>query len=127
MRDVALAGVAESQLGDTGGRAIHELQAEAVHAALAESGLSVADVDGYATNGLGFMPTSSMCEYLGIRPSFVDTTSAGGSSFEMMVGHARNAIAVGAADVVVVAYASNQRSLRTRSIGGGGAQAAVYP
>jgi len=117
-REVAVAGVAESQLGDTGGRSVHDLQAEAVHAALADCGLSVADVDGYATNAVGFMPTSTMCEYLGIRPSFLDTTAAGGSSFEMMVGHARDAVAAGRAEVVVVAYASNQRSARSRRIGG---------
>jgi acetyl-CoA acetyltransferase len=117
LREVAISGVAESDLGDTG-REVPELQAQAVQAALAESGLTLADVDGYATNAVGFLPASTMCEYLRIRPTWLDTTSAGGSSFEMMVGHARAAIATGAAEVVVVAYASNQRSARSRRLGG---------
>jgi acetyl-CoA acetyltransferase len=118
VRDVAIAGVAEGRLGDVGGTPVPELQAEAVHAALAECGLTASDVDGYAANAFGTFPTSLMCEYLGIRPTWLDTTSAGGSSFEMMVGHARDAIAVGRAEVVVVAYASNQKSARLRRIGG---------
>ena len=79
-----------------------------IEAALADAGLTIADVDGIATGG---MPTG-LAEYLGIAPTFVDGTMVGGSSYEVHVEHAAAAIAAGLCEVVVGVYASTPRGDR---------------
>ena len=113
----AIVGVAESDLGQTGRSAL-ELQVQAVTRALADAGLSLSDVDGIATNSLGRFSSTALADYLGLRPSWVDSSFVGGSAFELYVGRAVQAIEAGQAQVVVVSYASNQRSARSRSLGG---------
>ena len=86
------------------------LEAEAVAAALADAGLALGDVDGvcHATSSMGF------AEYLGIHPTFTDSTNTGGSSFEVHVEHAAAAIHAGLCEVVVGVYAATPRSDRKR-------------
>ena len=83
-----------------------------VRAALADAGLTLADVDGVCH------PFSSMifAEFLGVTPRFTDSTMTGGSSFEVHVEHAAAAIAAGLCDVVVDVYAATPRSDRKRQI-----------
>lgn len=113
MSVAAIAGVAESDLGVTGKSAL-ELLTQASLAALEDAGLSMKDVDGLATAGVSRMPTIQVAEYLGIQPRWTDGTMVGGSSFEVFVGHAAEAVRRGAAEVVLVCYGSNQRSARSR-------------
>ena len=81
----ALVGVADaaSPTGelDAHGRA---LEAAMVHEALADAGLTLADVDGitYAGNAAG------LAEYLGVSPRHLDGTMVGGSSYPLHVEHA---------------------------------------
>jgi acetyl-CoA acetyltransferase len=117
MREVAIAGVAESDLGVTG-RSILELQTQAITRALDDAGLSLADVDGLATNGVSRFSATQVAEYLRLYPAWTDSTMAGGSSYEIFVGHAATAIAAGLCEVAVVSYGSNQRSARSRKLGG---------
>src|SRR5690606_26742343 len=117
MTGVAIAGAAESDLGVTG-RSILGLQAQAVTRALADAGLTLADVDGIATTGVSRFSATQLAEYLGVRPSWTDSTFAGGSAFEMFVARAAQAIEAGQCSTVVVSFASNQRSARSRSLGG---------
>jgi acetyl-CoA acetyltransferase len=86
---------------------VRTLEALVALDALADAGLSVADVDGIAVAG----PLASLqtAEYLGIRPRWADSTQIGGCSFETHVEHAAMALAYGAADVVLVVYASTPR------------------
>ncbi len=114
---VSIVGVAESDLGVTD-KTRFQLQAQAITRALDDAGLELGDVDGLATNGLARFSVSSMAEYLGIYPRWTDSTFSGGSSYELFVGHAAQAIALGTAEVVVVAYGSDQRSARRRRAGG---------
>jgi len=116
-RRVAIAGVAESDLGETG-KSILELQAQAAARALADAGVDRSEVDGLATCGVGRFPAVEVAEYLGIRPRFVDSTMVGGASFELFVAHAAAAIRASLADVVLVTYGSNQRSARSRRLAG---------
>ncbi|MSQ33068.1 MAG: thiolase [Dehalococcoidia bacterium] len=95
---------------------IHALCAKA---ALEEAGLTKDDVDGYFTSGVGGMPTVAMCEFLGLRPTYVDSTSIGGSSFVSHVGHAAGAIASGLCNVALITYGSTSWSQLT-AIGTGG-------
>jgi acetyl-CoA acetyltransferase len=90
------------------------LEVDMIQTALADAGLTIADVDGIAYGG---MPTG-LAEYLGVRPRFLDGTMVGGSSYELHVEHAAAAIAAGLCDVVVGVYASTPRSDRNRPGGG---------
>ncbi len=87
---------------DQHGRA---LEAAMVKAALDDAGLTLADVDGVCHP----MSAVTFAEYLGVHPTFLDSTNTGGSSFEVHVEHAAAAIAAGLADVVVSVYASTPR------------------
>jgi acetyl-CoA acetyltransferase len=113
----AIVGVAESDLGVTSRSALG-LQAQAVSRALADAGLTLADVDGLATVGVPRFPAVQTAEYLGLHPAWSDSTFTGGSSFEVLTARAAQAITNGQAEVVVVVYGSNQRSARSRSLAG---------
>lgn len=112
----AIAGVAESDLGVTGKTAL-ELLTQGALRALEEAGLTLKDVDGLATAGVSRMPTLQVAEYLGIQPRWTDGTMVGGSSFEVFVGHAAEAVHSGLATTILVCYGSNQRSARSRRFG----------
>ncbi|MBB5873372.1 acetyl-CoA acetyltransferase [Allocatelliglobosispora scoriae] len=114
---VAIVGAGECDLGVTGLSTQH-LLAQAVARALADAGLRLSDVDGIATTGHGRFPATHLADQLGIQPAWTDSTAAGGAVFEMYVARAAQAIAAGQCRVVVIAYASNQRSARSRVIGG---------
>ena len=91
------------------------LEALAVRDALRDAGLSLADVDGIAVAGgpLGSLQTA---EYLGVRPTWSDTTQIGGASFETHVEHAALAIAHGLAEVVVICHAATPRGDARRGV-----------
>lgn len=114
---VAIVGAAESDLGVTG-KSILTLQTQAVTRALADAGLSLADVDGLATTGISRFSATQLADYLGLQPTWSDSTFAGGSAYEMMVARAAQAIAAGQATTVVISFASNQRSAKSRKLGG---------
>jgi acetyl-CoA acetyltransferase len=111
-RRVALAGVALSGVGSGAppGATPFALLADAARRAVADAGLRPEDVDGFASSALGTLPPVDVAEYLGLRPRWMDSTGLGGSSWELMAGHAADAIAQGRADVVVLAYGSTARS-----------------
>ena len=111
----AIAGVAECDLGQTG-RSTLELQTQAITRALADAGLTLADVDGLATNAIGRFSTTTLAEYLGVRPSWVESSYVGGSAFEKYLATASQAIESAQATVVVISFASNQRSARSREL-----------
>ncbi|MFI6272872.1 acetyl-CoA acetyltransferase [Micromonospora zamorensis] len=117
MTGVAIVGAAECDLGSTG-KSTLTLQTQAVTRALADAGLTLADVDGLATTGVSRFSTTQLAEYLGQQPRWVDSTFVGGSAAEMMVARATQAIDAGQASTVVISFASNQRSARSRSLGG---------
>lgn len=106
------------------GQSVMQIQAEAAKAALEDAGLTMKDVDGlfvaglWAQPGAGIFPTLSVAEYLGIEPSYSDSTQIGGSSPEAHVGHAAAAIQAGLCEVALIVYGSTQRSERSRSLGG---------
>jgi acetyl-CoA acetyltransferase len=107
---IAIAGVALSDVGRVDDKDPYELMAQASRRALAEAGLSPADVDGLASTGQGTLPPVDVGEYLGLRPRWVDSTAVGGASWEVMASHAVDAIAAGHADVVLLTYGSTARA-----------------
>ena len=113
----AIAGVAESRLGVVPDSTVLTLQAEAFAAALADAGLEKSDVDGLLVSGAwGRLPQLQIAEYLGIQPTYADSTSVGGASFEFHLGHAAAAIQAGLCKVAVILYGSTQRSKQDKYI-----------
>jgi acetyl-CoA acetyltransferase len=109
-RGVAIAGVALSDVGRVDDKGPYELIAQASRRALADAGLTPADVDGLASTGQGTLPPVDVGEYLGLRPRWIDSTAVGGASWEVMAAHAADAIAAGHADVVLLTYGSTARA-----------------
>ncbi|MFI5426913.1 hypothetical protein [Aeromicrobium sp. UC242_57] len=114
---VAIVGAAESDLGVTD-KSILTLQAQAVTRALADAGLTLTDVDGLATTGISRFSATQLADYFAIQPTWTDSTFAGGSAYEMMIARAAQAIDAGQATTIVISFASNQRSARSRKLGG---------
>src|ERR1700730_116724 len=87
-----------------------ELEVAMVLAALDDAGLALGEVDGgcHAESAMG------LAEYLGIAPTFTDSTMTGGSSYEVHLEHAAAAIAAGLCNVVVSVYAATPRGDRSR-------------
>jgi acetyl-CoA C-acetyltransferase len=84
---------------------VPRIHAEVATGALADAGLTLADVDGFFCDGsTGFGPIS-MIEYLGLRVRYADSTEIGGSSYVSHVGHAAAAIAEGKCSVALVSLA----------------------
>jgi acetyl-CoA acetyltransferase len=114
----AIVGVAESDLGEVAsGMSVVDLMAQGVHRALADCGLALSEVDGvFAAAGQSRMPSTALCEYLGLRPRYQDSTMMGGSSFMTHVAHAQAAIEAGLCEVAVIAYGSTQRSAGRKNV-----------
>ena len=109
---VAIAGAAESRLGEVGpGVSPLDLIAEATAAALEDAGLRREEVDGLFTASAYYgMPGLNVGEALGIRPRYSDSTNLGGASFVSHLLHAAAAIHAGLCEVALIAYGSTQRS-----------------
>ena len=106
--NVAVVGAAETTgLGVLPDLSMIQLHAEAARNALADAGLTTADIDGVATGGPMPMEVS---HYLGITPAWVDGTMVGGCSFMLHVRHAAAAIASGAATTVLITHGESGRS-----------------
>ena len=110
MKRVAIVGAALSDIGRVDTKTPFELHYQATTRALADAGLTKADVDGFGSSGMGMLAPIEICEYLGLRPTWVDGTGVGGSTWEFMVEHATAAIQAGHAEVVVLAYGSTTRA-----------------
>ncbi|WP_336110304.1 thiolase C-terminal domain-containing protein [Streptomyces sp. PTD9-10] len=109
-RKVAVAGVALSDCGRVDDTTPYALHAQAARRALADAGLDRTLVDGFASAGLGTLAPVEVAEYLGLRPTWVDSTSVGGSTWEVMAAHAADAIAAGHANAVLLVYGSTARA-----------------
>ncbi|GGX89493.1 thiolase C-terminal domain-containing protein [Streptomyces anandii] len=109
-RKVAVVGAALSDCGRVDDSTAYALHAQAARRALADAGLDRNRVDGLGSAGLGTLAPVEVAEYLGLRPTWVDSTSVGGSTWEVMAAHAADAIAAGRANVVLLVYGSTARA-----------------
>ncbi|MFJ6657714.1 thiolase C-terminal domain-containing protein [Streptomyces sp. NPDC091377] len=109
-RRTAIVGVALSDCGRVDGATPYTLHAQAARRALADAGLDRSAVDGFASAGTGVLAPVAVAEYLGLRPTWVDSTSVGGSTWEVMAAHAADAIAAGHARAVLLVYGSTARA-----------------
>jgi acetyl-CoA acetyltransferase len=111
---VAIAGYAQSPIVRHAGRPLGAVAVDTARAALADAGLTVADVDGFATgallpsagahasvDGVSVVTSNWLAEALGVNPRF----AAGFQGYGQIPGSvtlAVNAVATGAADVVLL-------------------------
>ncbi|WP_419995820.1 acetyl-CoA acetyltransferase [Streptomyces boninensis] len=109
-RRVAVAGVALSDCGRVDDKTALQLHAQAARRALADSGLDRSVIDGVASAGTGTLAPVEVAEYLGLKPTWVDSTAVGGSTWEVMAAHAADAIAAGHANAVLLVYGSTARA-----------------
>jgi acetyl-CoA acetyltransferase len=109
-RRVAIAGIALSDCGRVDEATPYALHAQAARRAVADAGLTPDVVDGFASAGLGILAPVEVAEYLGLTPRWVDSTSVGGSTWEVMAAHAADAIAQGRARAVLLVYGSTARA-----------------
>ena len=85
------------------------LMAQSSRRAIEDAGLTKDDIEGFGAHGT-LLPPVEVSEYLGLRPTWVDATNVGGSSWEVMARHAAAAIAIGDIDVALLTYGSTARS-----------------
>ncbi|MBV1906977.1 MAG: thiolase domain-containing protein [Pseudomonadales bacterium] len=120
-RDAAIVGIHEYPERDVEGLVSPmQIKAESAARALEDAGLNWSDVDAiYDSGDGGGMSGLTISEYFGLKPSVIDTTAVGGSSFEYHAGHAKRDIAAGKANVALLTYGSTAHS-NARAIGVGG-------
>lgn len=113
-----IAGIYEHPTRKAVDETIPQLHAEVAIGALADAGLTLADVDGYFCGGdapgLGGI---SMAEYMGLNLKYTDSTETGGSSYVIHVGHAVNAIAMGKCSVALITLAGRPRAEGVATLG----------
>ena len=107
----SIVGAYEHPLREIPDSTLAEIHADVALGALADAGLTLADVDAYFCDGEapGLGPLS-MAEYLGLRCRYADSTEFGGSSYLAHVGHAAAAIAAGKCDVALITLAGKPRT-----------------
>jgi len=110
-RKACIAGIYEHPTRKAPDKTVAQLHAECAKGALDDAGLTIADVDAYLcagdAPGLG---ANNMVDYLGISPSYVDSTDTGGSAYVVHVAHAAQAIALGKCRVALITLAGRPRS-----------------
>ncbi|MHC0504770.1 thiolase C-terminal domain-containing protein [Achromobacter aegrifaciens] len=104
---IAIAGAAETELGALPQLSELDLRADAAHRALADAGLTLADVDGITSAGDSPI---EVAHYLGVTPKWYDGTSVGGCSFLIHLRHAAAAIRAGYCSTVLVLHGESGRS-----------------
>ena len=83
-----------------------QLHIEAIKNLSDQTGVPISKIDGVFSTGW----STELCEHLGIKPKYIDTTAVGGCSFEMHVHHALAAIHAGIIDVALVSHGENGHS-----------------
>lgn len=105
---VAIVGASETtELGKVPTMSQVQLHADAALNAVADAGLTLADIDGVATGGHNAV---EIAHYLGIVPDWLDGTSVGGCSFMLLVRHAAAAINQGLCSTVLITHGESGRS-----------------
>jgi acetyl-CoA C-acetyltransferase len=127
-RGAAIVGVYEYPLRVVGpGTSAMQIKADCARHALEDAGLSWRDVDAvYDTGGDGGLGGLGISEYFGMKPTVIDNTSVGGSSFEFHTAHALREMEAGKCKVALLTYGSTSHT-DSRAIGTAGATGAGQP
>lgn len=115
--DIAIVGVAETEIGKLPGRSAIQFQAEAAVAAVADAGLAKDDIDAvFSFSGYSqamMLHAARVAEYLGLRPELAVVTDVGGpGTHHAALLTAAAAIDAGMATVALCAYGENGISIR---------------
>ena len=126
LRDAtAIVGMGQTEFSKAAGRSETQLAAEAIVAALADAGLTTADVDGLVSYTIDPVEETELVRTLGIPEiSFSSRVPYGGGGSQGVLLHAAAAVAAGVAEVVVVYRAIKARSgerFGRAAVGGRGA------
>ncbi|UJB43064.1 lipid-transfer protein [Streptomyces sp. A1-5] len=109
----AIVGIGATEFSKDSGRSELKLAVEAVHAALADAGLTPDDVDGLVTFTMDTNPEITVAQAAGIGElTYFSRVHYGGGAACATVQQAALAVATGLADVVVCYRAFNERSGR---------------
>src|SRR4051812_26010191 len=101
-RTTAIAGIGNTEYSKGAGRSETQLACEAILAALADAGLTVADVDGLVSYTIDPVEETELVRALGIPEiAFSSRVPYGGGGSQGVVLHAAAAVASGAAKTVV--------------------------
>ena len=118
---IAIAGAYEHPTRYAPDKTPYQIHAESARGALEDAGLTIADVDGLFTSGVGPIGILSLAQHLNLRPDYLDSQAIGGSSFVSHCLHAAAAIDAGLCSVALVTYGSTAASERFAiGTGGGG-------
>ena len=97
------------------------MQAESIIGALDDAGLNKTDVDAFFTVAPspegGYVRESAasmLCDYLNLRPKFIDETDVGGAAFGLFLNRAVTAIHAGLIETAVIGYGACTRSQATK-------------
>jgi acetyl-CoA C-acetyltransferase len=109
---VAIAGVHEHPTRWAPEKTEFQIMAESAKGALDDAGLAIGDVDALfaASMTMSGMGIVDLAEYLDLKPTYLDGTNIGGSSFVAHVAHAAAAIHAGLCEVALVLYGSTAAS-----------------
>ncbi|MEO9191211.1 MAG: thiolase family protein [Acetobacteraceae bacterium] len=121
--DVVIVGIGETRVGKLPGMSSLHIQAEAVLNAMADAGCVLPDVDGVINLDPYAIPqsmfSSTLTEYLGLRPSFISTVDVGGTVSAMtMLQQAVWAIRSGHCSLAVCVYGENTLTGRPAGVQG---------
>ena len=109
----AVVGIGQTEFSKESGRSELQLASEAVRTAVADAGLTPADIDGLVTFQQDENDELALMRSVGIREvRWTSRTPFGGGGASATVEHAAAAVASGAADAVVIYRAFNERSGR---------------
>jgi acetyl-CoA acetyltransferase len=115
----AIAGIGESRVGKVPDRSALQLQSDAAFAALADSGLTLRDVDAVFTTPVRVehwnMPAGVVATFLGVRPNYLSTVDVAGASGCSMIDQAVAAVESGRCEVALCVAGQNLLSNRSRS------------
>jgi acetyl-CoA acetyltransferase len=121
----AIVGIGATEFSKRAGRTELQLACESITAALADTGLTPADVDGLVSYTVDPVEETELVRSVGISEvNFSARVPYGGGGSMGVLMHAASAVASGAADVVVAYRAIRARSGATRF---GGAKTAPSP
>ena len=117
----AIVGVGDTPVGRYPGRTQFAMHAEAALAAVADAGLTLADIDGVLTGHTMTQPeflhhSVTLSEYLGIKPNYTAMMRLGGATHCAMIEHAAAAIAAGVCETVLCVSADPQLSGLSRDV-----------
>jgi 17-hydroxy-3-oxo-4-pregnene-20-carboxyl-CoA lyase len=112
LRDAtAIVGIGQTEFSKAAGRSETQLAAEAILVALADAGLTTADVDGLVSYTIDPVDETELVRTVGIpEVHFSSRVPYGGGGSQGVLLHAAAAVVAGVADVVVVFRAIKARS-----------------